>query len=152
MILRGTQDKRARFMNRGAFDTYGKNKWVLKEDVSYYSPLLLKVIKVPKGFIFDFASIPRVGRLLIPKEGYHRYAALLHDWLYYSHEASKEDSDLIFREAMGVLRTPQWKRNTMYRTVKWFGSSSYGKRGKVIDPARIVDVNSLPNINRKYKV
>lgn len=152
MLIRETKArKRSRFLNRGSFDVYGKNKWVLLGQVRYYSAILGKTVVIPAGFTFDFASIPRILRPLIPKEGYHRYAALVHDWLYYSHEVDRETADLLFREAMGVLKTPQWKRNTMYRGVKWFGSSSYGKRMYTPDPERIVNLSTLPDINRKYR-
>jgi hypothetical protein len=151
MLSEGTEDKTPRFLNRGAFDVYGKKNWVLMADVSYYSAVLDKVLTVPQGFTFDFASIPRLGRLLIPKEGYHRYAALLHDWLYASHEVSKRDSDLVFREAMDVLDVILWKERSLYKAVKWFGKSSYGNPRDTLDESRIVDVWNLPSLNRKYR-
>lgn len=42
------------------------------------------VIKVPEGFVYDGASIPRFLWSIfgLSKDGPHRAAALIHDWIY----------------------------------------------------------------------
>jgi hypothetical protein len=89
------------------------------------------------GFITDFASIPRFMWRIFPPVGdgsRARYgvAAVLHDWLYNSHlttidgiPISKQFSDDVFLAAMVELGVEKWKRNTMYKTVQWFGGSSW---------------------------
>lgn len=39
-------------------------------------------IRVPKGFITDFASVPRILHSVLPKTGKYGKAAVLHDYLY----------------------------------------------------------------------
>ena len=106
------------------------------------------VIKVPAGFITDFASIPRAFWDWIPPTGKYGKAAVVHDYLYVvggkvpcaactSEPKSapcpaptiytKADSDKIFYDAMGVLGVGQPKRWLMYQAVKAFGKGNFGK-------------------------
>lgn len=60
------------------------------------------LISVPEGFITDLASIPRLLRNLpmLDPDGYSRSAAVLHDWLYRTHQMSRADSDGVLRRAI----------------------------------------------------
>lgn len=86
-----------------------------------------EVICVPKGFKTDFASIPFPASILIPKDGDHNQAAVLHDYLYSlcgklpSKFYARAECDTIFLQAMKVLSVSWWKRKTMYRAVRMFG-------------------------------
>src|SRR5690348_11529740 len=42
-----------------------------------------KPVKVPIGFVTDFASIPRVFWTMLPKDGLYTYPAIIHDFLYW---------------------------------------------------------------------
>jgi hypothetical protein len=101
-------------------------------------------IIVPKHFIYDGASVPSfVTRLTgIRRDGEHRAAALLHDWLYH-HKGrlpggyyqinfegecddtwatwTREDTDRLFGRVMREFGYTRWKRVWAYRTVRWFG-------------------------------
>jgi hypothetical protein len=55
--------------------------WVLTEDCIYKSDIWPDLIYVPMGFITDLASIPRIFRFLIIKNGKHRAASIIHDYL-----------------------------------------------------------------------
>lgn len=73
-----------------------------------------EIIRVPQDFITNFASIPRIfWPILSPIDEYAK-AAVLHDWLYYKGIYSKKTTELIFNEAMKVLKTPTWKRRCIY--------------------------------------
>lgn len=79
------------------------------------------IIKVPKGFITDLASIPRIfWPILSPIDEYAK-AAVLHDWLYYTGMYPKTKTEYIFNEAMQVLNTPEWKRKAVFNAVYYFG-------------------------------
>lgn len=105
-------------------------RWKLIEPFRYrignrYSD---NIITIPKEFITDFASIPRIFWTIIPPWGKYGKAAVLHDFLYYyNNEYSKEKADKIFLEAMKALRIPKWKRKVMYYAVKYFGHRAWKK-------------------------
>lgn len=80
-----------------------------------------EIITVPKGFITDFASVPKCFHWIIPPRGRYGKAAVIHDYCYFSACYSKLRSDQIFLEGMEVLNVPKWKRNIMYYAVVFFG-------------------------------
>ena len=93
-------------------------------------------IIIPRGFITDFASIPRVfWTVLSPDDERYIYAALVHDRLYEQHgELNREAADYIFWEAMGATeRTPKPNlpgvseptRYAMWAAVRIFGQSAW---------------------------
>ena len=76
---------------------------------------------IPKGFVFDFASIPRLfWRLFPPATGKHRLAALVHDWLCASGHDWYDSAD-IFLKLMEYSGVKAWKRYSMYYAVKMHG-------------------------------
>lgn len=80
------------------------------------------LIRVPRGFETDFASVPGVFRCIVSPIGRHGKAAVLHDRLYATGERrSRRESDLIFLEAMQVLGVSPWRRYVMYGAVRLFG-------------------------------
>ncbi len=87
-------------------------------------------IIVPRGFITDCASIPRVFWSVLPPFGRYAPASWVHDYLYVSQERSRSEADYIFREAMKVLGVPWYKRNAMYCAVRIGGYIPWLKRKK----------------------
>jgi hypothetical protein len=87
------------------------------------------MIRVPAGFETDFASVPRFFWRILPPWGRYGKAAVVHDYLYGSHACTRERADEIFLEAMTVLGVPAWKRNVMYRAVRWFGQAAWDEKG-----------------------
>lgn len=97
--------------------------WILTEDCIYQSDLTgddglpVKVV-VPEGFPTDLASIPRVFRFLIVKNGRHRAPAIVHDYLCrLGLDFSRVTADKIFLEAMQVCGVPAIRRRLMYWAV-----------------------------------
>ncbi len=88
------------------------------------------IIKVPKGFVTDLASIPWFARWLISKVGRSAQAGVLHDWCYFKQLFPRKQCDDIFIEAMEVLGVPKWKRVAMHRSVRLFGFISWGRKDK----------------------
>ena len=72
---------------------------------------------VPKGFITDFASIPRGLRWLLPKRGRYAYAAVLHDYVL-QQGWPREYCALLFRLAMLDLNTRWWRRTLCFAGVR----------------------------------
>lgn len=84
------------------------------------------VITIPKGFVTDFASIPRVARTLITGHDNTRKAAVIHDYLYQHGVGRRAQADLIFREAMQEAGVPRWKRQLAYLAVRIFAGHTWG--------------------------
>ena len=101
-------------------------RWRLVEPFEYrIDDDPLHKITVPKGFVTDFASIPRVFWRLLPPWGRYGKAAVIHDWLYGQGIGNRERADLIFLEAMEVLGVKAWKRNCMYWAVRHFAGFAW---------------------------
>ena len=89
------------------------------------------VIKIPKGFICDGASIPKIFWGIIGSPmGRYAPAAIIHDFLYRNQPRSRKESDEIFYEAMQVLGVPFWKRWIMYHAVRLFAWPVWNIRKK----------------------
>jgi len=107
---------------------HGKRAWRLKSTLIYRSEMLELTILVPTGFITDLASIPRALQWLIPVNGRHRAAAIVHDYLYCKRgqlpggeTASRKEADQVFKEAMKSAGVNWFTRQTMYAAVRGFG-------------------------------
>lgn len=84
---------------------------------------------VPKGFATDFASIPAFGRAFISKAHQNAYAAVLHDFLYYTQPVSRPEADRLFKEALASpdCNTTPLKQWVMYRAVRIGGLKAWLK-------------------------
>src|SRR5262249_26318368 len=86
-------------------------------------------IKVPIGYITDFASIPRLFRWLIAPFGRHARAAILHDWLYAVGQPGKKiEADWVLFDAMGDLDVQPLQRWTIFIAVFVGGWWGYGQQ------------------------
>jgi len=94
--------------------------WQLEENYIY--PLNNQTIFIPRGFIFDYASIPRIAwRLFPPATGRHRVPSLIHDWLCATGRVSWKEAANIFLYAMEEAKVIAWKRYSIYFAVRLFG-------------------------------
>lgn len=109
-------------------------------------------IRVPAGFVTDFASIPRVFWNLFPPTGRYGKAAVIHDWLY-SHRVvddmitpallqhgsrcvDRAEADRMFREAMrvlGVSAPTVWTLYTGVRLGGWKPWRAYRAQEQYLD-------------------
>lgn len=124
----------------------GRGKWQLLADFSYQSDVANKTITVPVGFITDFASVPRIPvAYMLAGDTAHK-AAVIHDWLYTSHELPREVADLVLQEAAIVGGSPAWRAKLIYVGVRVGGSGSYDADG-IKQP-----INVLKVINEKVDI
>lgn len=94
------------------------------------------LIKVPKGFVTDYASIPKLLRGIVLPYGKHSGASVVHDWLYSSNcnlGLSREKSDKIFLEILKEEKVSFLLRILMYFAVRKFGKSRF-RNGGLITP------------------
>jgi len=112
--------------------SHNETKWqIVKEFQFYHEDGCMKTyIRVPHGFITDFASVPRVLWSILPPTGRYTKAAVLHDYLYSnaSHlDLNRKQCDKMFLQAMEILGVKKWVRNTIYRAVRIFGKNYFRK-------------------------
>jgi hypothetical protein len=79
------------------------------------------VIDVPIGFHTDFASIPRIFWIFLPRWGKYGNAAVIHDYLYWEQSRSRKEADDILLESMAVLEVGLIKRYLIYWAVRFWG-------------------------------
>lgn len=75
------------------------------------------VVRVPKGYETDFASIPRPAWWLLPPTGAWRRAAVFHDYLC-DIGTPRFLTDAIFRHIMEETGVKVWQRVVIYYTVR----------------------------------
>lgn len=99
------------------------------------SPLIFQIGKnpanvviVPRGFITDFASIPqplRVLRDLLPTTDRYGVPALVHDYLYWRQDCTREQADNIMEIAMMEAGVSLLERKVIHEGLRQFGQSAW---------------------------
>ena len=104
-------------------------RWRVAADISYRTRAG-EVSTVRAGFVFDFASIPRLLWPLVPPagDGQNRYglAAVWHDWLYVHQQIggrkiTRLEADRLFLEIMRYVGVAEWMAKAMFWAVRGFG-------------------------------
>ena len=106
----------------------GSKTFKLKESFRYISSY--GVITVPRGFITDGASVPRIFWSIFSPYGDYFDAAIIHDYLYTKRNKvySRKQSDLIFKEAMYNSGISWITREIIFRGVILFGGKSFKRK------------------------
>ena len=84
---------------------------------------------VPKGFVTDLASIPRLFRWFITGHELRR-AAVVHDYLYQMNYGSRREVDLLFRKAMRDAGVKKIKMHLAYLAVRIGGAKIWNFYGE----------------------
>lgn len=87
-------------------------------------------ITIPEGFVTDFASIPSDLQGLLRTQGSYSRAAVLHDFLYWSQQCTREQSDNLFLIAMIESGVPYLTRATIYRGVRAGGAIAWSANAR----------------------
>ena len=107
-------------------------KFKLHYDFTYLWKREYIEIHVRRGFITDFASVPRIFRIIIPKLGKWNKPAVIHDAIYQDvvaeHRFSRKEADIIFRDSMLDLGVSSWRVSVMFRGVRILGHFAWRKR------------------------
>lgn len=91
---------------------------------------------IPKGFVTDLASVPRIFWNIYPPFGKYTEAAVIHDYGYRfagayiggSHLYTKKEVDNLFRDAMKLCGVGVFSRFILYQAVSKFGKGSFLRR------------------------
>lgn len=119
-----------------------KKQWLLRDELVYGMTSGKELIIQP-GLVTDLASIPWFMRPFYPVNGLHRYSSALHDGLYQENGVSnigtftREACDHIFLEAMESQGVGEFRRNSMFKGVDYFGWIAWNKHKRRIAKAAI---------------
>lgn len=108
--------------------------WRLEADYVYHD--IKATLRIPAGFEFDLASVPRVLWALIAPFELSIAAPLLHDFLYRHGGAvqpwtvpavgyTRAEADRVFAEVMALEGVFAWRRGVAYRAVRMFAGSAW---------------------------
>lgn len=103
---------------------------------------------IPKGFICDFASIPRLFWSIYPPDGNHRYPSIPHD-MGYKAEIMREFMDRLFKKLLAKSDTPKQVQRVFYSNVSLFGRFVYmGHKKEEVEKARelFIDANTKESV------
>ncbi len=101
--------------------------WVLKEPLTYQHPETREIVEIPRGFVTDFASVPRLFWTVFPPCGKYTSSAVLHDYLYWnqSFKCDRKCADDILLLAMKEANVDELTSNVIYTAVRLGGKSSW---------------------------
>ena len=99
--------------------------WIVDEALEY--EVDGKQYFVPKGFVTDFASVPRVFWAAFPPCDKYTPAAVVHDYLYWMQfeDCNRICADEILLSAMESSGVDHVTRQSMYRAVQFFGKKAW---------------------------
>lgn len=118
--------------NKGKFSTpldlraTNPGEWQLLSPLVYTSSAG-DIYIVPAGMITDLASIPKLLRPAIDRNGLSRPAAVLHDYLYLIGSLSRKQADELFLEALLSCGVSSLVAKGMYWSVRAFGGGRYAE-------------------------
>jgi hypothetical protein len=107
--------------------------WILQRDLVYQHPKTGEKIVVPKGFVTDLASVPRLFWTAFPPCGRYTPAAVVHDYLYWEQPRGKtrEYADDVLLTAMEESKVSWTTRNAIYRAVRAGGFIAWNDNAKL---------------------
>lgn len=120
---------------------------VLTDDYWYCYPRTHEVIRIPRGFETDFASVPYFAAAVFDSVGQDAEAAVIHDYLYAVGEpGQRERADAMFLDALATAKVDPLRRKLMYEAVRAGGGASYGAPGewRFVDPETQKPVKAPP--------
>jgi Protein of unknown function (DUF1353) len=89
-----------------------------------------QAVTVPKGFVTDFASIPRVFWSVLRPDGEYAYAAVVHDYLYWTQTRVREEADDVLKMAMEDFEVGTAKIKIIYGAVHLAGTTAWNGNAK----------------------
>ena len=110
----------------------GRGTWQLISPLMFYSVIINKIIVVPKGFITDFESVPRLPFIFWALGDRVTKPSVLHDFLYSRNSnlnLTRKICDRIFLEAMFSEKISAIYAVTIYSGVRIFGERFFKKLG-----------------------
>lgn len=92
-------------------------QWLVVEDMEFEVKLddkSIRKIVVPRGFVTDLASTPRVVWSMYPPFGKYLTAAILHDYLYWRQTCRRDEADKIIYQTMRDAKVDEITQSGFY--------------------------------------
>lgn len=107
--------------------------WVLQEPLLYEHPDTGEQFEIPRGFVTDLTSVPRLFWTAFPPCGKYTSAAVLHDYLYWinSPKCDRKCADDILLLAMKEAGVDIFTRTSIYSAVRVGGQDSWDENKKL---------------------
>jgi Protein of unknown function (DUF1353) len=118
--------------------------WILARTITWTPPVgtdpSTERVTVPRGFVTDLASVPRLFWALISSGGRHGHAAILHDWLYWKQTIPREMADHVLELAMKDVSVPAIARSVIFSSVRVFGETAWttNERARLAGERRVL--------------
>lgn len=126
---------------KGGTIGWGPNQAVIDE----HTPRAVQLeVVVPEGFVTDLASIPRLFWSIRRPEGRHAYAAVIHDYLYWTQRRTRKESDEIFREILLETKTDKKIIAGLYNAVSKAGEGAWRKNQRLKESGEKRFLSKLP--------
>lgn len=118
------------------------DNWFLTQELRYEIQDTGVIVPVPKGFVTDFASIPRPFWSVLPRWGKYGAPAVVHDYLYWDQQCSRDQADKILLIAMEEMDVgPVW-RFIIHRAVSWGGAIAWKNNARMRAKGRTREIPS----------
>lgn len=92
-----------------------------------------KLVDVPEGFVTDLASIPRLFWQALRPEGRYAYAAVVHDYLYWTQIRPRAEADQILNFALQDSKVNDAQRWAIYQAVDKLGQKAWDNNKQLKD-------------------
>lgn len=66
-----------------------------------------RTVTVPKGFVTDLASVPRIFWEILPPTARYSYPSVVHDYLYWFQPCDRHTADDVLKVAMHEMEVPE---------------------------------------------
>lgn len=108
----------------------GLERWQLTRSIIHYTRNG-EMLYIPKGFVTDFATIPKWLRWLFPKGQDDKLAFIVHDYLYTigKTKEDRKEADKEMRYTQKSLGANRLRYTFMYLGVRVFGGYYFNKKG-----------------------
>lgn len=87
-------------------------------------------VEAPAGFVTDLASVPSVFFSLLRPDDDYAYAAIIHDYLYWTQTRRRDEADSIIKYAMEDFNVANWKKQSIYAAVVAAGQSAWDNNAR----------------------
>ena len=121
--------------------------WVLLNELRYEMGNTGLTIAVPRGFVTDLTSVPSAVRSAVSVMGRHGRAAIVHDYLYWQQECTREQADQIMVIAMVESGVSANDIFGIHLALRLFGGPAWANNGTERQqglPRRVPEPGALP--------
>jgi hypothetical protein len=121
----------------------GRSLWALQRELEYRpGDGDEELIIIPRGFVTDLTSVPRIVWSFYPPDGPWAKAAVIHDFLYFTsgtgvwhtHRGitraapySRIEADDILKQAMADRKIGKWEQLVIWTAVRLGGAGGWGR-------------------------